>query len=210
MRVIRLMRFPVKSMRGEAVDAVHLGPDGLDGDRRWSLVDAASGAVLTGRRDPRLLFASAAASPDGSVRVVLPDGSVATDDAALSAWVGRPVRLLRSADAAPAHDTAGFRVSLVGLPELGGWDERRFRTNVLVDDGLGVHGTVRIGDAVLKVAAPIERCVMVTRPQAGGVERDLGVLRVIHRERGGTLAVGAAVLRPGLVRVGDEVLALPG
>lgn len=58
---------------------------------------------------------------------------------------------------------------------------------------------------MLDVALPIARCVMVTRPQPGGLERDLEVLRWVHRERGGTLAVGATVSRPGRVAVGDEV-----
>jgi hypothetical protein len=47
--------------------------------------------------------------------------------------------------------------------------------------------------------------VMTTRPQAGGVERDLDVLRTINRERGGCLAVGALVRQPGTVRVGDTL-----
>ena len=44
---------------------------------------------------------------------------------------------------------------------------------------------------------------MVTRPQPGGIGRDTGVLKTIHRERGGELAVAAQVLEPGTVRTGD-------
>ena len=44
---------------------------------------------------------------------------------------------------------------------------------------------------------------MVTRPQAGGIERDTAVLKTIHRERDGNLAVGALVTRSGAVRTGD-------
>jgi hypothetical protein len=47
---------------------------------------------------------------------------------------------------------------------------------------------------------------MTTRPQAGGIGRDTGVLKTIHRERGGVLAVGALVARPGRVAVGDAVV----
>jgi hypothetical protein len=46
---------------------------------------------------------------------------------------------------------------------------------------------------------------MTTRPQPDGIDRDLDVLRVINRERGGFLAVGALVVQPGIVRVGDAV-----
>jgi hypothetical protein len=46
---------------------------------------------------------------------------------------------------------------------------------------------------------------MVTRPQPGGIGRDTGVLKTVHRERDGFLAVGALVTRPGTVAVGDEL-----
>ena len=46
---------------------------------------------------------------------------------------------------------------------------------------------------------------MTTRPQPGGLERDLDVLRTIHRERGGCLAIGAVVRRTGTVEVGDAL-----
>jgi hypothetical protein len=46
---------------------------------------------------------------------------------------------------------------------------------------------------------------MVTRPQPEGIERDLGVLRTIARERKNRLAVGALVSEPGTVKVGDPL-----
>jgi hypothetical protein len=52
----------------------------------------------------------------------------------------------------------------------------------------------------------VPRCVMTTRPQAGGIGRDTAVLKTIHRERGGALAVGALVARPGVLAVGDAVV----
>jgi len=41
------------------------------------------------------------------------------------------------------------------------------------------------------------------KAQAGGIERDLSVLRTIARERGACLAIGAVVTTPGDVRLGD-------
>jgi uncharacterized protein YcbX len=100
---------------------------------------------------------------------------------------------------------------LVSIITIGGWDRRRFRANVYVDgedeDAL-VGSTVAVGDAVLDVDMRIERCVMTTRPQAGGIERDLDVLRTVNRERNGCLAVGALVAQTGVVRVGDTVTAM--
>ena len=91
---------------------------------------------------------------------------------------------------------------------LAGWDRRRFRANVVLagsgEDAL-VGSRVRLGSAELDVVRQVPRCVMTTRPQAGGIGRDTGVLKTIHRERGGALAVGALVARPGSVAVGDAL-----
>ena len=57
----------------------------------------------------------------------------------------------------------------------------------------------------LDVVKPIDRCVMTTRPQPGGIERDLDVLRTINAERHTHLGVGSLVVTPGHLRVGDEV-----
>ncbi len=104
------------------------------------------------------------------------------------------------------HDNADGRLSLVSTGTLGSWDRRRFRSNVVLD-GTGedaLAGTrMRLGGALLAVGVPIPRCVMVTRPQPGGIGRDTGVLKTIHRERRGELAVAAQVLAPGTVRTGD-------
>ena len=104
------------------------------------------------------------------------------------------------------HDNADGRLSLVSTGTLGPRDRRRFRSNVVLD-GTGedaLAGTrLRLGGALLAVGAPIPRCVMVTRPQPGGIGRDTGVLKTIHRERGGELAMAAQVLESGTVHTGD-------
>ena len=51
---------------------------------------------------------------------------------------------------------------------------------------------------------------MTTRPQPGGIARDTSVLKTIHRERDGLLAVGAGVLTAGTVAVGDELRPVEG
>lgn len=234
MQVVELWRYPVKSLQGERLDSVALTTDGPEGDRRFAIYDVESGLGLTARRVPELLFASARLRDDGTAEITLPDGSVATTDDALSAWVGRPVALRSAAtDAARRyenvvdfeheatsdwkpfhgadgafHDNAAARVSLVSTTTIGSWDPRRFRANVLLDgegeDSL-VGSRITLGEATLDVEIRIERCVMVTRAQAGGVERDLGVLRTIARERDARLAVGALVVDPGTVHVGDTL-----
>ena len=63
---------------------------------------------------------------------------------------------------------------------------------------------VRLGSVTLDVTGQVGRCVMVTRAQPG-LEVDRDVLRHIHRERDGDLAVGALVAQPGSVAVGDRL-----
>ena len=165
--------------------------------------------------------------------MVLPDGRVTVVDAEISDWLGRRVTLAAAGSApgrpryespdddlvetagrwhdwqgAPGafHDNADGRVSLVTTGTLGDWDRRRFRSNVVLDgagEGGLIGSRVRLGDAVLDIGDPIPRCVMVTRPQPGGIARDTSVLKAIHRERGGDLAVAALVHAPGRVRTGD-------
>jgi MOSC domain-containing protein len=232
--VQELWRYPVKSLQGERLNSADVGPEGLDGDRRWALFDASTGHGLTARRLPDLLFASGRLRADGRAEVVLPDGTVTGDDAVLSDWLGQAVALRAAADvrgprqyldpvddedggpwdawegaSGAFHDSSRIRVSLVSTGTLGTWDRRRFRANVLLagegEDDL-VGSTVRLGTAVLDVVKPVSRCVMVTRPQPGGIGRDNGVLKTIHRERGGALAIGALVPVPGRVAVGDALV----
>jgi MOSC domain-containing protein len=99
--VVWLGRYPVKSMRGEDLTVAHLDESGVEGDRRYALIDAQTGLVASAkhpRKWHRLLFMSARYGPDGRVRITCPDGvTVDADDPAadgvLSRAVGRPVRL---------------------------------------------------------------------------------------------------------------------
>jgi uncharacterized protein YcbX len=59
MRLSALYRYPMKSARGESLQQVALDKLGLDGDRRWMLVDEASGRFLTQRAEPRMSQLSA-------------------------------------------------------------------------------------------------------------------------------------------------------
>lgn len=233
-RVLEIWRFPVKSLQGERLEQATISAEGVVGDRRWALFDLDTGFGLTARRHPELLFASARTRADGSAEITLPGGGTAGNDAALSHWLGRPVQLRSAAtqverryenpdnfeDEAAGqwqafdggrdafHDSDWARVSLVSNATLGDWDRRRFRAN-LVLDGAGEDAlagrTLSVGSARLRVAARLQRCVMTTRRQPGGLERDLDVLRTVHRDRDGRLGIGATVARGGVVSVGDEV-----
>lgn len=233
MRITQIWRYPVKSLQGELLDSAELGPQGVAGDRQYAIFDAETGMGLTARREPSLLFGAASLS-GGSLVITLPDGSEAVDDAALSSWLGRPVILRSTTYSGPRRyespedfereadwesfdgangsfrDSEATVVSMVSTGTLGEWDARRFRSNLLLE-GAGedelIGATVSLGGARLEVVKRVGRCVMVTRPQPGGIDRDVDVLRTIHRERGGRFAVGATVVVPGTVAVGDQLIA---
>ena len=101
-----LWRHPVKSLQGERLAEATLDRSGLAGDREWGIRDEATGNILTGRREPSLLLASARRTDGGEPELTLPGGDVlvgsgrATDDA-LSGWLGRPVRLVSAAEERP-------------------------------------------------------------------------------------------------------------
>ena len=224
--------YPVKSLQGFGVQSRAVGARGLVGDRSHALRDVETGIVLTGRRDPPLLMASAVGGDAGGVAIRLPDGAVTADDTELSAWLGRPIELIDAVDSASTyeinldfedddspvhrwqgpvgsfHDSTRIQISIIASGDLGHWDVRRFRPNVVVEaddiDHL-VGRRVRLGTAEIEIVKPIDRCVMVTRPQPGGIDRDLDVLRTINAERASLLGIGGLVRTTGVVSVGDEL-----
>jgi uncharacterized protein YcbX len=220
----------VKSAQGEPVHRSVVTRFGLEWDRQLAIVDMVSGRALTGRREPKLLMLSAAVQ-DGRVRIRVPEGQPLTSSDDLSTWLGRPVRLARppvdrqpeydfplnpedesgqwdvwSGPAGVWHDSARTQVSILSTSRLRDWPVRRFRPNVLVDgsdENQLVGRRIAIGSVVLDVTKRIDRCVMVTRSQPGGIDRDLGVLRTVMRECEGFLGVGAVVACTGEMQVGD-------
>lgn len=107
MRLVKIARYPVKSLQGEDVSSAEIELDGVRGDRSWGIRDETTGKILTGRRAPQLLFAAAALAPDGAPVITLPTGVTchgpgAKTDATLSEWLDKPVRLVSSAGAPAA------------------------------------------------------------------------------------------------------------
>src|SRR3954447_6199258 len=228
-RVTGLWRYPVKSMQGEPLTEAEIGPVGIVGDRQWALFDLATGLHLTGRRQPELLFAAATIAGDDVV-ITLPDGTETNDDAALSAWLGQDIALCRADGSTHGtyeialdfehedtdewiqwegpngsfHDSTRTQVSIIGEDTLGAWDVRRFRPNFTVDvseKDSWVGQPIGIGDVTLDIVKRIDRCVITTRPQPGGIERDLDVLRTVIRDRDGHLGISGMVTATGRVAV---------
>ncbi|WP_244930468.1 MOSC N-terminal beta barrel domain-containing protein [Nocardioides sp. W7] len=107
MEVVGLWRYPVKSLQGEELAVAGIEPDGLVGDRRWGIRDGGTDRILTARRRPELLAASASYDDDLPV-ITLPDGRVAvgpgeSTDRLLSEWLGGPVSLVPSRGTDPGR-----------------------------------------------------------------------------------------------------------
>ncbi|HYN30008.1 MAG TPA: MOSC N-terminal beta barrel domain-containing protein [Dermatophilaceae bacterium] len=107
MDVVGIWRYPVKSLQGEPLETAVVERDGLEGDRRWGIRDGLTGRILTARRRPELLQASAAFG-DGHPVITLPGGQVVegagpATDRLLSEWLGSPASLVTSVEEAPGR-----------------------------------------------------------------------------------------------------------
>ena len=171
--------------------------------------------------------------PDGRELsgAVTPNGEVAFDyhgtlvsghavdgpwTSALSELAGTPVRLVKLNEAARVQGAPVTIVSTASLERIaaeagGRVDPRRFRMLFHVE-GCQAHEEdtwlgrqVRIGDAVVRVVEPVERCVVTTRDPATG-ERDMDTLELLKRYRG-TIDFGirADIEQPGAVALGDAI-----
>lgn len=226
-RVAALHRYPVKSLTGEPVSEVLVDERGLDGDRLWSVRDL-DGKLGSGKSSNRFRkmdgLLSLSASYEGRTPVItFPDGTRRREgdgdlDAALSAYVGRPVSLGREAHVSHFDDGPVHLITTAGLAALaavhdGPVDPARFRANLLLDTGAAVGFVedrwvgrrVAIGDElVLYVRDPMPRCVMVGLTQVE-LPADPGMQRTVNAANHGEFGVVADVVSPGRVAVGDSV-----
>ncbi len=113
--VVTLWRYPVKSMRGEELNAAEITVRGLSGDRGYAVIDAETGKVASAKHPKKwgrlfdcraLLEPSQTNGPAAPVQVMLPDGHWATSgttdmDQRLSALLGRTVRLTAAVPTTP-------------------------------------------------------------------------------------------------------------
>jgi uncharacterized protein len=207
MRVAELWRYPVKGLRGEALERLEIAAAGIPGDRAVRVAD--DRGTVTGRRKQRMIRLPATLGDGGEPLVA---GEHWTTEAAATAVreVAGEGASLVAADGGHAFDAAPILVVTDGgLAQLG-YDRRRFRPNIVIEgvDGAAeqdwVRGRVRVGDALLFVEEGCERCVITTiDPDTTAVDPD--VLRRARLELGGMMGVYCSVLQPGAVAVGDQV-----
>jgi uncharacterized protein len=231
--VLALYRYPVKSMRGERIDATRVGWSGLAGDRRYAFVRGGNTSRfpwLTGREVPNLLryapYLAGSDDPAGTpVRVLTPDGAdFAIEDASLldelAAQYGGAVYLLQSGRGIP--DSAA--VSVIGAATIRDLGERvgatldpiRFRQNILLEtvgdrpyeEEAWLGGVLRFGDrddsARIRLDRKDPRCMMVNLDPVRAVQNP-AVLKEIVRNRDQCAGLYASTETNGTIAVGDSV-----
>jgi len=206
-RVAELWRYPVKGLRGESLQSVEIAVGGIPGDRSVRVVDPRG--TVTGRRKQRLIGVDATLGRDGEPLVADSPWDSPAAAAAIREVAGEEATL-EAAEGGHAHDAAHILlVTDGGLAQLG-YDRRRFRPNIVVE---GVDGPaeldwvgrrVRVGEAVLLVDEPCERCV-ITTIDPDTIEVDLEVLERTRSELDGMMGVYCSVIEPAEVGVGDAV-----
>ena len=205
--VAGLWRYPVKSLAGERLSTAVLQPDGIVGDRL--VVVAGPEGVRTSRKQHRLLGLRGTLDAEGRALI---NGHPWDSDEAL-----RLVKDAAGNDAwlEPAHGSNRFDilpllVATDGAVASFGRDVRRLRPNILIggvdgmDENTWPGATLHVGDVVIGIDSRRSRCPMTT-VDPDTLERDPEVLRDIGRRFGGRLALNAAILRGGVLRVGNAV-----
>ncbi|MEV4249119.1 MOSC N-terminal beta barrel domain-containing protein [Streptosporangium canum] len=225
-----LLRWPVKSLRGEELQEALFDDRGMAGDRAYSLVDDRddhAGKVLTVRRRSGMLHWRAGYGSGDTPELTAPDGTVwQWHDpglaGALARSLGTPLHL-RAADGQQDRGPTvlvTFEASLVGLEaELGRpVDLRRFRPNLhlgldapaFAEEGWGPGTTLTVGEVELAVAGdhtgPCIRCV-VPSWDPDGRERWPELQKWLIREHENKFGVIMRVTRPGIARRGDRAVA---
>jgi uncharacterized protein YcbX len=229
-----IFRYPVKSMRGEPLDAATIGWHGLDGDRRLAFrrLDEHGGFPwLTASKLPDLILFTPQRRDDGNgealpTHVRTPEGEeMPLFGEALAAEVGRrygaPVQMMQlnhgifdeASISVIASDTVREICRLAGRSA----DVRRFRPNVVVrsmravpfeeDQWLG--GVLTFGEAddapAVTVTMRDVRCAMVNFDPAGGSPAG-EVLKAVVRANQNNAGIYGTVTRIGRLAVGQTIV----
>ena len=186
---------------------MEITPDGIPGDRCLRVLDERG--IVTGRRKQRMIGLPATLDADGEPLI---DGHPwrSPEAAAAVREVAGAGATLSRALGGHEHDAAPILLLSDGSVAQLGYDRRRFRPNIYFEGADGpvelgwIGGRVRIGDLVLSVDKPDERCV-ITTIDPDTIEVDLDVLKRTRAELGGNMGVYCSVVEPGWVAVGDPL-----
>lgn len=229
-----LFRYPVKSMRGEPLQAATLGLHGIEGDRRFAFRRREERGgfpwLTAGKLADLIRFTPVRRDADAEAptHVVTPEGDewpLFSEE--LAAEVGRrhgaPVEMMQMKhgifdDASLSVITSDTVDEVCRLAGQEG-EVRRFRPNVLVRSAAGipfeedawVGGTLSFGDAsdapALSVTLHDVRCAMVNLNPEGGLAPE--VMKAVVRANQNKAGVYGTVTRGGRLEVGQPVVLRP-
>jgi uncharacterized protein YcbX len=213
MRLAEIWRYPVKTMAGERLDRVAIGPLGVAGDRVVH-VARRDGRTITSRSHPGFLGLRGTLGDDGEPRVDGQPWASAEVAARVEALGGPGARLVRD-EGAERFDVLPLLVATDGAIAAFGHDRRRLRPNLIID---GVEGLaerdwpgccLRVGAALIGVQSLRLRCIM-TSYDPDTQAQDKQITRSIYERFDGKLALDCFVLEAAEVAVGDEVRVVRG
>ncbi|MBX3583885.1 MAG: MOSC domain-containing protein [Rhizobiaceae bacterium] len=230
-RIAGLWRYPASSLDGEGLDTAAFHRDGVEGDRLFGLIDAATGEIARPDSDrkwhgaPRI----AARLVGDALEIRVPGGAWLPApsneaDRAASTFLGFETAVRRfkagSVPEAPRYRKAPVHLlTTASLAELkarhptGSPDPRRFRPNILIDmqpvagrfpetDWIGRR--LMVGAVELEITEPCRRCGFTIIGQQG-LDFDPDILRTLVRHNRHNIGVYCEVIRPGPVQVGDTM-----
>ena len=225
-RVARLYRYPVKSMSGESLDSVHVGWNGLAGDRRWAFVRG--GLVRSGfpwltiRECPEMWhyqprFADESDPEKSTMLVRTPDGEeLEVIDPALAKRLGHDSYVIKQGrgvfDDMPLSLITAQTIAALGSTVGITMEPRRFRPNLVIESHDGgdapendwIGEVLRLGEMEMRIDQRDKRCVMINvDPETTAKNHE--VLRTVARERDSCLGVYGSTVKPGRVAIGDTV-----
>lgn len=212
-KITEIWRYPVKTMAGEKLQRVGVGPLGIEGDRIVHVEDA-RGGVITSRSHPRFLGHKGSLGAKGAVMV---DGRPwdSPEVAAEVVDIAGPGAKLVRYDGAERFDVLPLLVATDGAIAAFGYDGRRLRPNIVIG---GVEGLtegewpgacLRIGKVLIGVQDLRLRCIM-TSYDPDTLVQDKEITRGIYQRFEGKLALNCFVIESGEIAVGDDVQVVRG
>ena len=237
-RIRELVRYPVKSMAGVAVESALLGFHGLQGDRRFAvrrLGDDSGFPFLTASRYPELVLYQPLGLDESSgeplpTHIRTPEGrelelrspELQSEIASRS---GIGVELMKFKHG--IFDDAAISVislsTIAGIGRTAGLelDSRRFRANILLEtedtatfhEDAWVGGTLVFGEGESKPAVSVTmrdlRCVMVNI-DPDNASQDARVMKTVVGLNANNAGVYGTVVRSGTIHVGQSVSLISG
>lgn len=232
-RIEAIFRYPVKSMRGEPLDAAMLGWHGIEGDRRFALrrLDDRGGFPwLSASKLPALMLFSPQRRDDAN-RDAVPDhvltpegqelpmfGDALAEDVTRRSGIAVQMMQLKHGifDDASISVITSDTVREIGRLSGTSTDIRRFRPNIVIrsasavpfEENDWVGGVLTFGETdsapVVSVTTRDVRCAMVNiDPDQGHLSPD--VLKAVVRVNENTAGIYATVTRMGRLAIGQTV-----